>query len=93
MIDMMPLAVPPTVTPDIDFLQPSGAAAGELVSIHGAGFTGTVGVTFGGVAATQWVEVSDTELVATLPAGDAGLVLVAVTNAIGASSPVSYERG
>ena len=93
MIDMMPLAVPPTVAPDVEFLQPSGAAAGELVSIHGHGFTGLTGVTFGGVEATQRVEVSDTEIVVTVPAGDAGLVLVTVSNGIGASSPVSYERG
>ena len=93
MIDMMPLAVPPTVSPDIDFLQPAGAAAAALVTIYGAGFTGTTAIAFGAVPVTQWVEVSDTELVATVPAGAAGVVLVTVTNAIGVSSPVSYGRG
>ena len=93
MIDMIPSPIPPTSVPDIGYLQPAGAAEGELVTIYGAGFTDAVAVSFGGVAAAQWVEVSDTELVVTIPAGDAGLILVTVTNTIGESTSVSYERG
>lgn len=92
-IDPLPLPLPPEVVPDVSFLSPAGAVTGELVTINGTGFQSTVAVTFGGVAATEWSEVSDTELVVVVPAGAAGVVAVVVTNGIGPSNPVSYQRG
>jgi hypothetical protein len=53
------------------------------VLIKGTGFTGTTGVKFGTVAATSHAIISDTQIVATVPAGTAGDVLVEVTNGTG----------
>jgi len=74
---------------------PSGVAAAGLVSITGAGFTGTIAVTgvkFGATSATTWVVVSDSVIVAEMPAGTAGAANVTVTNAVGVSLAYSYTR-
>lgn len=91
-IDMVPPAVPPSTVPSVDGVTPNGAATGDLVRITGSGFTGTISVTFGGVAA-EFLEVDDNVLHAAVPAGAPGVVPVVVTNAVGASLPVDYERG
>jgi hypothetical protein len=75
---------------------PSGAAEGDQVTIKGQGFTGTVpstGVKFGAVAASSWVVVSDSVIVAVMPAGSAGSAAVTVTNATGVSNSLAYTRG
>lgn len=75
---------------------PSGVAAGGVVEITGTGFTGTVastGVKFGATAATSWIVVSDSVIVAVMPAGTAGAANVAVTNAVGISNSLPYTRG
>lgn len=72
---------------------PSGAATGEQVQVKGAGFTGTTTVKFGGVTATSYVVVSDSALVAVMPAGSAGSAVVVVTNAVGSSTSLAYTRG
>ena len=82
--------------PVVTSASPSGAAAGAQVTIKGQGFTGTVattGVKFGAVNATSWVVVSDSVIVAVMPAGSAGAANVVVTNATGASTPFAYTRG
>lgn len=57
----------------------SGAAAGgTAITVSGRGFTGASALTLGGIAATDVVVVSDTELTATAPAGAAGPVTVRV---------------
>jgi hypothetical protein len=72
-----------TVTPA------NGLAAGGLaVTIEGQNFEGTTGVTFGGVAATSLVVVSDTEITCVTPAHAAGAVDVIVTNATGSKTQV-----
>jgi hypothetical protein len=74
---------------------PSGVAAGGQVQISGQGFTGTVattGVKFGGVNATSWIVLSDTTIVAIMPAGSAGSAPIIVTNALGASASFPYVR-
>lgn len=84
-----------SAVPIITSVTPSGAAAGALITIVGQGFTGTVattGVKVGGVNATNWVVQSDTQIVATMPAGSAGSAPVIVTNAVGASSAFAYTR-
>jgi len=84
-----------SIAPVLLSATPSGAGAGGLVTISGQHFTGTVpttGVKFGGVNATSWVVLSDTTIVAVMPAGSAGSAPVIVTNATGASSALPYTR-
>lgn len=86
----------PSAVPVVTAATPSGASVGQLVTILGQGFTGTVattGVKFGATNATNWVVVSDSEIVATVPAGTAGAASIVVTNANGASSAFAYTRG
>lgn len=71
---------------DVTLLTPgSGSTAGgDAVQIDGkgflAGFPGATTVTFGGVAATSVVVVSDTQITCVTPAHSAGTVTVVVTN-------------
>jgi hypothetical protein len=55
-------------------------AGGTSVTITGTNFINPVGVTFGGVAATNVVFVNSTSVTATSPAHAAGAVDVVVTN-------------
>lgn len=94
---LTPISNPGTAAtaPVITSATPSGAAAGAQVSIYGSAFTGTVattGVKFGGVNATSWVVVSDSVIVAVVPAGSAGSAPIIVTNAVGASASFPYTR-
>lgn len=85
-----------TVVPVLSSATPSGVAAAGQVQISGNGFTGTVvttGVKFGGVNATSWIVVSDSLIVAVMPAGSAGSAPIIVTNAAGASTALAYTRG
>ena len=81
--------------PVITSVTPSGAAAGALITITGAYFTGTVattGVKVGGNNATNWTVLSDSTIVATVPSGTAGSAPIVVTNATGASNSFPYTR-
>lgn len=98
----VPLAQPanPGVAPTVPVIlsaTPTAVAVGGQVTITGAAFTGTVitsGVKFGATNATSWVVVSDSVIVAVMPAGVAGPANVVVTNAVGASTPATaYTRG
>lgn len=71
---------------------PNPAAAGQLVTIKGTRFTGTVSVTFDGTPATDFTVVDSETIVATMPAGAAGPVDVVVTNGVGASAAYTYTR-
>jgi len=85
-----------TVVPVIATATPSGVAVGGQVQITGNGFTGTIattGVKFGATNATSWVVVSDSLIVAVMPAGTAGSAPIIVTNAAGASNSLAYTRG
>lgn len=79
--------------PVVDSITPAAAAAGELVTISGRRFTGATAVDFGGTPATDFVVVSDTTIVATVPAGTAGEVAVTVSNGLGTSTAELYTRG
>lgn len=71
----------PTVTaasPNIGSTQ-----GGTNITLTGTDFTGTTGVTIGGVAATNVVVVSATSITLTTPAGSAGVGSVLVTNSSG----------
>jgi hypothetical protein len=92
-----PIANPysPATAPVVTSASPSGAAAGAPVNIYGQGFTGTVattGVKFGGVNASGWSLVSDSLIVAVVPAGTAGSAPITVTNATGVSNSLPYTR-
>ncbi len=77
------LAVPTlnTVTPNSG---PIGG--GTSVTLTGTGLTGASSVTFGGVSATGWTINSPTQITATIPASNAGVVNVSVTTAAGSAS-------
>lgn len=72
---------------------PSGAATGAQVTVKGSGFTGTTTVKFGATNATSFAVVSDSALVAVVPAGSAGSAAVTVTNGVGNSTALPYTRG
>lgn len=71
---------------------PSGQNAAKAIVISGARFTGASAVTIGGVAATSFSVLSDSTIVAVLPAGSAGSAPIIVTNASGASTALAYTR-
>ena len=70
----------PSPPPTITSVSPNSGNkdGGTLVTITGTNFTGTTGVTFGGVPATSVIVSSDTELTCVAPAGPAGPVNVQV---------------
>jgi len=73
---------PPGETPGvITTVTPTSGpeAGGTVVTIGGEGFTGATDVTFGDNSATEYVVVSDTEIMATTPAG-VGTVVVTVVD-------------
>jgi hypothetical protein len=70
-----------TVTPPLGV-----AAGGTAVTVTGTGFTADAQVLFGGVAATDVVVVSASEITAVTPAHAAGIVDVTVSNAGGAGA-------
>jgi hypothetical protein len=71
-----------------NILSPNGSTlGGTTVQILGSGFNGTVAVSFGGIAATSFHVVNDTQLTATSPNHPTGAVDIVVTNATGPSLP------
>ncbi|MEO4000559.1 IPT/TIG domain-containing protein [Mesorhizobium sp. CAU 1732] len=83
--------------PSVSAIAPNtgSTAGGTEVAITGGGFTGATAVSFGGTPATSFTVLSDTEIMATAPAGAAGTVDVVVTtpggtSAVGAASSFTY---
>ena len=68
------------VVPSISSFTPASGPVGTSVAIKGNSFSGTSKVTFGGVAATSYQVISDTEVDALVPAG-------AITGAIAVTTP------
>lgn len=89
---MMPDA-PAGPAPTISGVTPSGAEAGDTITIAGANLTGTTSVTVGGAAASNVTVVSASSVTARVPAGSAGSAPVVVTTPNGSSAPYSYTRG
>ena len=81
-------ALPKPAAPVVSSLSPASGAEGSSVTITGTGFTGATAVDFGGNAATYTVG-SDTEIVATVPAGS-GEVGVTVTGPGGSSAADTF---
>ena len=96
-IPLAPITNPGTAptAPLIVSALPSAVAVGGLVTVTGAAFIGTTGVTVGGVAvgSGNFSIVSDGTLVIKIPAGSAGSAPIIVTNAVGASAAFPYTRG
>lgn len=91
-----PLLVETGAVPTILSATPSGAAVTTLVTITGVRFTGVsgaAGVKFGATNATAYQVLSDTVIVASMPAGTAGAANITVTNGTGASTAFTYTRG
>jgi hypothetical protein len=68
---------------------------GTAVTITGSGLSGATAVAFGTVAAASFSVISDAQIVATSPAGTAGIVDVTVTgpggvSAVGTADPFTY---
>jgi hypothetical protein len=78
--------------PLISSVTPASQAVGEPVVIAGARFTGTTDVDFDAVAATFTV-VSDSSIVAVVPAAATGEMDITVTNAGGVSAATAYTVG
>ena len=91
-IDLLAATVPPTDVPTLTSVTPSGAVTGDIVLIGGYGFTGTTAVTIGGVS-VEFFEGDDTRLYAVMPTGTAGETSATITNAVGASEPLTFVRG
>ena len=67
-------------------------AGGDTVTVTGSGFTGATGVSFGTVAASNLVLVSDTQLTVTSPQAAAGTVDVTVTTPAGTSAATPADQ-
>lgn len=80
------------VNPVISTVLPSGAAATEMVTITGSGFTGATSVKFGATEATDFIVGSDQEIFASLPTGSAGSAAVTVTTPVATSAAKAYTR-
>lgn len=79
--------------PVISTISPAGQVATKLVTITGVGFLGATDVKFGTTSATALSVVSESTIVATVPAGSAGSVNVTVVTPVGTSAAVAYTRG
>ncbi len=73
------------VLPSISSFSPTSGPVGTSVAIMGNSFTGATSVTFGGVAATSYQVIADTEVDALVPAG-AVTGPIAVTTAAGTAT-------
>jgi hypothetical protein len=74
---------------------PNAQSVGKILTLSGSSFTGTTGITIGGVsvAAGAFTIQSDSLITAVVPAGSAGSAPIIVTNASGASASFPYTRG
>ena len=75
------------VIPSISNFNPTSGVVGASVTINGNSFTGATGVTFGGVAATTFSVVNDTQMTALVPAGAlTGHIAITTAGGTGTSS-------
>jgi hypothetical protein len=78
-------ALPPA--PSVSGFSPSGGAPGTTVTVTGDGFTKVIAVTFGGVRASTFTVLSESQLSARVPAGaTSGPVAVTNTGGTGTST-------
>jgi len=75
------------VLPDVSSFSPTSGTVGKSVTINGTGLRQTVEIYFGGVQATEFKVISDTEVTATVPSGArTGPVVVEAQGGTGKSS-------
>jgi hypothetical protein len=81
-------------SPSVSSVTPGSGSAlgGDTVTVLGSGFTAATTVNFGGTAATDFTVLSDTALLATVPAGTAGTVDITVVTPSGTSSTSSADH-
>jgi predicted outer membrane repeat protein len=74
--------------PSVTSVTPASGSTGggDVVTIHGSGFTGATGASIGGSAVTNLVVVNDTTITGTTPTGSAGAAAVSVTGPGGTGS-------
>jgi hypothetical protein len=72
--------IPPPV---VNSITPSAGDSGAVITIKGANFTGTSYVSFGGIGASSFKEVSDSVIKATVSTGASGYVTVGTSWGIG----------
>ncbi|WP_213816181.1 IPT/TIG domain-containing protein [Glaciihabitans sp. dw_435] len=84
-----------TGVPVLESALPTARAAGQNVVVKGYGLTTVTAATIGGVAAASITQVvgNDNYVVLEVPAGTAGSAPIVVTNALGASTALPYNRG
>lgn len=83
-----PAAWSSTASPQIASVD--AGAVGSLVTVHGSGFTGATGVSFGATAAPEFDVVSDSVIEVEVPSGVTGTVSVTVTTPAGTSPGFSW---
>lgn len=83
----------PSQTPILNSALPSGASAGDTVTLTGSYLSGVTAVTVGGTAATAVAVTSPTRVTFEVPAGSAGSAPIVATSPIGSSAPLAYTRG
>ena len=81
-----PLAIAPKITS----FTPTSGPVGTAVTIHGNTFTGTSKVTFGGVAATSFELINDTQVDAIVPSGSKTGPITITTSAGTATSATNF---
>lgn len=84
-VDVVPCQSTATasVKPSIDAVKPQKAKGGKKLTLHGAGYVGTTGVTVGGMQASYAIP-SDNLMYVTLPKdAKAGQLTIVVTNTLG----------
>lgn len=75
------------VVPSISSFTPTSGPVGTSVTITGNSFTGATAVAFGGVTATSYQVISDTQIDALVPTGAVtGKITVTTPGGTGASS-------
>ncbi len=92
-VDGKPAFTDVSSVPALTGATPSGAAASALVTITGSSLTGATTVKFGATNATAFTVLSDSTIVASMPAGSAGAANITVTTPTGTSGALSYTRG
>jgi uncharacterized repeat protein (TIGR03803 family) len=78
------------VEPEILSFSPNSGPVGTVVTINGESFTGADNVSFGGVAATNFTVSSDTQIMATVPAGAKSGRIIVTTPSGSALSPSGF---
>jgi len=78
------------VLPSITSFSPTSGSVGTSVKISGTTLTGTTKVTFGGVSATSFQVISDSEVDALVPAGAATGKITVTTSAGTATSATNF---